>query len=243
MKKLSIIIATVSLGLASCSSSPPNPSALLSPGPSPGISPAPSPGAATTALTPTPVASTPPVKTVPISGLIPSIDPALRRKEIAKGRQDPFTNFTVQKEQQVKPRKQPVSINVGPRTVANHPPIPPGGTAFNPSTQPNSRPTPPPGPPAPDLANATLISGVITIGNSIKVVVKAPNENTSRYVQPGQFISNGKVLLKRVENPTSSMPIIVLEENGQEVYKKIGQAITAQPKTPTQPGAGILFGE
>jgi len=198
MKKLSLFMAIASLGLASCSSSPP------------------------------PVTSSPFVPQIAITGLIPPIDPDSRRKEVSKGKQDPFLLFPIKATQQVK------AINSKPKnsSIANNP---------GPIKSPPIVEKTPEEVPKTDLANDTLVSGVISIGNNIKILLKAPNENNTRYVQVGQYISNGQILVKRVENPNSSTPIVVLEENGQEVYKKVGQAIIAEPTHSPQPGAGILI--
>jgi hypothetical protein len=73
------------------------------------------------------------------------------------------------------------------------------------------------------------------VGNEPQAIVKAPNEVTSRYVKVGQRLSNGQVLVKRIEMGEGSEPIVVLEENGVEVSKLVGErpAAPAQPATPT----------
>jgi hypothetical protein len=76
--------------------------------------------------------------------------------------------------------------------------------------------------PAASLANAVEVSGVVVVGSVAHVIVKAPNEVSSRHRQVGQRLANGQVLIKRLELKTGFEPIIILEENGLEVVKAIG---------------------
>ena len=127
----------------------------------------------------------------------------------------------------------PTAANVAPSTTAT------------PSAAPTVSPTPMvapepqipalPPPPEPTLARAVEVSGVVQIGNEPQAIVKAPNEATSRYVRVGQRLSQGQVLVKRIEVNEGSEPVVILEENGIEVAKLVGDrpAAPAQPGTPT----------
>jgi hypothetical protein len=42
-------------------------------------------------------------------------------------------------------------------------------------------------------------------------------------VREGQTIANGQVLVKRIEVQESGEPVVVLEENGIEVSRRIGE--------------------
>jgi hypothetical protein len=53
--------------------------------------------------------------------------------------------------------------------------------------------------------------------------VKARNEPTSRYIKVGQRIASGQVLIKRVDFPSGGDPVVILEENGVEVAKIVGE--------------------
>lgn len=77
--------------------------------------------------------------------------------------------------------------------------------------------------PATTLADGVEVSGVINVNGVPQAIVKAPNEETSRYVGVGQRLSNGRVLVKRIEMNNGSEPIVILEENGVEVAKAIGE--------------------
>ncbi|WP_333048457.1 hypothetical protein [Microcoleus sp. S13C4] len=92
-------------------------------------------------------------------------------------------------------------------------------------------PAPPP-PPSTDLATGTEVSGVVKVGNETQVIVKVPNEPTSRYVKVGQRLSNGQVLVKRVDIKPGADPIVVLEENGVEVAKAVGEKPASRQAQP-----------
>ena len=91
----------------------------------------------------------------------------------------------------------------------------------DPNPSPATRPGPPP--PSTDIAQAIEISGVVKVGNEIFVIVKAPSEATSRYIKVGQRIANGQVLIKRVVFRAGQDPLVVLEENGVEISKTVGE--------------------
>jgi hypothetical protein len=84
--------------------------------------------------------------------------------------------------------------------------------------------------PTANLANAVEVSGVVMVGGVAQAIVKAPNEETSRYVRVGQRLSNGQVLVKRIEMNGGSDPIVILEENGVEVSRAVGTAVAAANK-------------
>jgi hypothetical protein len=78
--------------------------------------------------------------------------------------------------------------------------------------------------PQPTLARQVEVTGVVKVGNTVQAIVKAPNEPSSRYVGVGQMLSNGQILVKRIEINTGSEPIVVLEENGIEVRVMVGSS-------------------
>ncbi len=101
--------------------------------------------------------------------------------------------------------------------------------------------------PQPDLARATEVSGVVQVGNTTQVIVRAPNELTTRYVSVGQKLANGQVIIKRVEMNPGGDPVVILEQNGIEVAKTIGEKPTTSgtsdapgkstPHNPSQPSS------
>ncbi len=83
--------------------------------------------------------------------------------------------------------------------------------------------------PQPTLARQVEVTGVVKIGGTVQAIVKAPNEPTSRYVGVGQRLSNGQILVKRIELNPGLDPIVILEENGIEVPMAVG---SSKKKTP-----------
>jgi hypothetical protein len=95
--------------------------------------------------------------------------------------------------------------------------------------------TPPTAKPAivPELAQAVQVSGVSVINGQTQVIVKLPGESFSRYISVGEKVLNGKVLIKRVQDPTATTPIVVLEEAGIEVLRRVGEKpMIANKDTP-----------
>jgi hypothetical protein len=64
------------------------------------------------------------------------------------------------------------------------------------------------------------------------VIVRVPSEPTSRYVKVGQRLSNGQVLVKRVDLNSGGDPIVILEENGVEVAKSVGEKPPSRDQKP-----------
>ncbi len=119
--------------------------------------------------------------------------------------------------------------NFGPNPGASKPSNPkfskPLSIPLSPSqpAKPLGIPTLPPIP-QPTLARQVEVTGVVKVGNTVQAIVKAPNEPTSRYVGVGQLLSNGQILVKRIEINPGSEPIVVLEENGIEVRVMVGSS-------------------
>lgn len=159
------------------------------------------------------------------AGLIQPTNVNQRTKQVQQGRPDPFAGlFAIPK---------PV-VAVKPKIVPRLPkpvvaPPPPKPVVIKPA------PLPPPAPiepPQPDLAKAVSVLGVLEIGNQYQAIVKVPNEATSRNVSQGQRLSDGQVLVKRIEMYPGSEPIVILEQNGIEVSRAVGQ----EPAQPDQQG-------
>ena len=87
-----------------------------------------------------------------------------------------------------------------------------------------------PMPPQPDLARAVKVTGVVQVGETLYAIVNAPNEPSSRYVQAGQRLSNGKVLVRRID-ASGAEPQVVLEQFGVEVVRAVGEG--GAPASPT----------
>jgi hypothetical protein len=85
----------------------------------------------------------------------------------------------------------------------------------------------------PNLARTVGVSGVIEVGGRTQVIVKLPNESFSRYVEVGDRIYDGKITVKRIEGEQTLTPIVILEEVGVEIARKVGDV--AGPVTPETP--------
>lgn len=88
-------------------------------------------------------------------------------------------------------------------------------------------------PPQPKIARAVVVTGIVLIGEVPQAIIKAPNEPTSRYVQPGQRLMNG-VLVKRIEMRQGSNPTVILEQYGIEVIKQVGEKPAEESKPVTK---------
>ncbi len=137
-------------------------------------------------------------------------------------------------------------------TVAQVPTLPelPVSEALPQWRDPNAPLTPPPTaaaptiilPPPPDtrIARAISVSGVMQVGDQARVILKAPTEPTSRYVNVGERIANGQVLVKRVKLNVAGDPIVIFEQNGVEIAVEVGtfedmdeQLNLLQPSSPS----------
>jgi hypothetical protein len=206
---------------------------------------------------PAPVAAVPPdgksdilVDTGLDSVFIPSTDPEARRVANKEGRPDPFADFSFQptgvkfapppppepKEPTQSVPKVP-SVNAGnngntngtlPTLGSNGNNNGKGTSLVSSSSVLDFSPVLPELPRA-DLAEETMVNGVIELNGVKNILVQAPNE-ASRYVQVGDYIANGQVKVKRVDFRRNS-PVVVLEQYGVEVYKEIKDVLLAD-RTP-----------
>lgn len=191
-----------------------------------------------------------PGATVP--GLIQSTNGDERARQVQasiaaqKGKKDPFAGLPP-----ALPRTPTVSSQVpnvprlpnNPRRTAGTPFAPPRSAPRNTPLPPPSSPLPARGapantptiaalPPQPSttLASSVEVTGVVNVGGRMQAIVKAPNEATSRYVGIGQRLSDGQVLVKRIDM-SGSDPVVVLEQNGVEVSKVVGEKAPSQQTT------------
>lgn len=86
------------------------------------------------------------------------------------------------------------------------------------------------------VASQVQVSGIASVSGEKYAIVKAPGEPTSRYVRPGDRLSNGAVLVKRIENRPGTQPFLVLEERGEEVTLTVGANATSDEE-PTAAAA------
>lgn len=190
------------------------------------------------ASAPQAVPPSPPLDTVVVGSLPPeliaSTNPNQRIQEIQRNRPDPFARVATAPVVQVERTAQPVpstpaaspqrssgsgtasssgSGTLQPGQLAPIPQLVPGASGSVASLEPPE--------PQPELARAVQVSGVVQIGSVPYAIVTAPNEPTSRYVRVGQLLSNGEVLVKRIEMSQGYEPVVVLEQLGVEVVRSV----------------------
>jgi len=236
------LIGTVALTMAGCAAEEETPTAS-SPSPEATASPA------STAQKPfaKPLVAQKPTVPTAIPGLIQSTNPDERARQVQANLQakattrDPFAGLPP-----TLPKAKPATVPTKVPTVSK---LPQGRTQpLSPSTPPPPSSLPPqpglpgsptaigsPGPsiaalpeqPKATLANEVEVSGVIQVGGVTQAIVRAPNEPTSRYVRVGQRLSDGQILVKRIEMNAAGSPVVVLEENGIEVSRSVGERAKA----------------
>ncbi len=187
----------------------------------------PNPNSASTAITNQGGASSPnQSRTAPMNSTGTSANPNPGR---LANLGSPNTRATAPGGQTVTPRRTvPTLPNLPIAQVPDLPAIP---NTTPPTSWRDPNPPPPkpvvvqpltPPPPSTDLAQAMEVTGILQVGNQTKIILKAPAEPTSRYVNVGQRVSNGQVLVKRVKFDTGGEPIVIFEQNGVEIAKSVG---------------------
>lgn len=88
-------------------------------------------------------------------------------------------------------------------------------------------------PPDTKAAEGTVVTGTVEIGGTIYAIIQATDEPTPRNVRAGQLISNGRVLVKRIDT-NSEPPIVVLQQNGVEVLRAVGAPVVASSTDTSQ---------
>ncbi|EKQ68630.1 hypothetical protein OsccyDRAFT_3168 [Leptolyngbyaceae cyanobacterium JSC-12] len=177
--------------------------------------------------------------TRPVPGLLQPTNAKARTNSIVTGRRDPFapiSSSTVpivmssgQKAPNVAPLpttvaiapKQPPTIILPP--ITSTPPVLPLPNLPTSSALPpvgvTSVPVTPPSPTS--LAESIEVSGVVQVAGKWSVIVKEPTASSSRHVAVGEYLENGKVLVKKIVSPGSTDPIVVLQQNGVEIRKSL----------------------
>ena len=146
-----------------------------------------------------------------VTGLIPATQPEIRVRGSIRGRQDPFAVVSIKPEIEIIEEEESEIETAKSESSAIEKP-----------DDLSSIPTIEEELPVAELAENVLITGLIELGDHIKLIVQAPEETSTRYVEVGQYLSNGQILVKRIE-PGFSSPTVILEENGIEVEKIVGQ--------------------
>jgi hypothetical protein len=190
-----------------------------------------------------------PLATIPVKGLMKATRPAdLVDQTAMNANRDPFSalpssglNLPLMKSS--KPKSAPQSTPLvqknktgTPRSIASQPirrqPLP--SAPLSPlATVPIQNTLPPLGnsnpmaflPIAPlvsptNLAEQVEITGVIQVGDRIMAIAKAPEETSARYINSGDVLSSGRIIVREIRAGNS--PTVILEQNGQRIVKSIG---------------------
>lgn len=127
-------------------------------------------------------------------------------------------------------RRGNIPANKETSTILGLPPVPSSSSTSGSTVTESGSPTFIPQLPAlpqPQLAPGIVVTGVIEVQGEAYAIVKAPSEPYSRHVKVGQYISNGQVLVKRIEMNGAPEPIIVFEELGMEITRVVGEQTVA----------------
>lgn len=198
-----------------------------------------------------PVVPQAPIKSnraIPVPGLLQPTNATARVPSIVVGRRDPFAMVPSSVPPIVVSTANPgvPKVAVAPLpapttrrlpSAAKLPPIslpplaaksPLGPLPTFPNTAalpPVSVPAVPAAPVAPpsrtSLADAIEVSGVVQVGGKWSVIVKEPNAVSSRHVAVGDYLENGKVLVKQIVAAGNANPVVVLQQNGVEIRKSV----------------------
>lgn len=83
---------------------------------------------------------------------------------------------------------------------------------------------PVPAAPSVSIPQSIQISGAMEMGGRYSIIVEVPGEG-SRYASVGDRLAGGTVLIKRVEM-NGQEPRVILEHNGQEIVRTVGDRTT-----------------
>ncbi|MDX2245042.1 MAG: hypothetical protein NW224_30565 [Leptolyngbyaceae cyanobacterium bins.302] len=171
----------------------------------------------------------------PVPGLLQPTNAKARANAIVTGRRDPFAAIPGSAPTIVVSANRPTAkVNVAPLPTGSAAsnklpaiPLPPLATAPLPNL--SNSPLPPLGVPAAPivppsrtaLAESIQVSGVVQVSGKWSVIVKEPSASSSRHVAVGEYLENGKVLVKKVVSPNSTDPIVVLQQDGVEIRKSL----------------------
>lgn len=162
-----------------------------------------------------------------VSGLIPATNPNVRVSGSIRGRQDPFALVDIEPKIEIEPEQIEEDPDNAPQSkVANNESgVPTIDSLDNQGKNSESLPT---------LAEQVIITGIVKLGSMTKIIVKAPEEAYTRHVGIGEYLSNGQVLVKRIEGLDSPSPKIVLEQKGVEVSKQVGELPLTEEESETR---------
>lgn len=169
-----------------------------------------------------------PLQPIPVPNLIPPTAVADHLPRVPTGRADPFsalpvtpTVIALSNPTSLPTQMQPPSLQPAMLPPAGALPLPASALPSFPGASGSAGVSGIPAQPV-SLAQAIEITGVVQTGRATSVLLKVPDEHTSRYASVGDRLANGRVLIKRVE--MGAEPVVVLEQDGKEISKSIGHS-------------------
>ncbi len=137
----------------------------------------------------------------------PTAKPMTKIAAIPLRSQQPTTTAALPQLPRLRPITRPTTPNNLP-TVPVQNTFPPAPIPWLPVVSPTA------------LADQVEITGVVQVGDRVMAIAKAPEETSARYVNTGDRLSSGRVIVREIR--TGGSPVVVLEQNGQKVVKSIG---------------------
>jgi len=151
--------------------------------------------------------------------LVEPTSPAKRTPQVQKGRPDPFAPlFSEEQTQPEEPVPQPLPPSPAPAQLELQPPP---TTEIRQVTQ---------------YAARIVLKGASEAEDGKSALVQLPGEPSPRFVNEGEVVKvgRGEVRFARIEDVDSSSPRIILEENGVEVVRALGQRPTKRNSSESQ---------
>ncbi|HIK14449.1 MAG TPA: hypothetical protein IGS53_04040 [Leptolyngbyaceae cyanobacterium M33_DOE_097] len=99
-------------------------------------------------------------------------------------------------------------------------PTPPTGVSPNTTAAAPTRPSTP-------QADGIVVTGVVQVNGKVYAIIQESAGFPSTYVRVGQRLANGAVVVKRINITPGGEPTVVLEQNGVEVTKVVGEGAAA----------------
>ena len=162
-----------------------------------------------------------------IAGLIPATDPEDRVRSSVRGRNDPFSILTLNPQIKIDEEKRQSLIKSQNRSDK-------ASRLRNNDNSLSDLPVPE-AVFEPTLAQDVIVTGLYEADGRTRIIVQAPEESSSRYIEVGQYLSNGQVLVKRIDRNNFPGPIIILEQSGVEVAKTIGSDLSEDDSISSLP--------
>lgn len=151
--------------------------------------------------------------------LVEPTSPAQRTPQVQKGRPDPFAPLFSDEQQ---------TRQIAPAPQSLPPPPAPVQSELQPPTAEVRQVT--------QYASRIVLKGASEGEDGRSALVQLPGEPSPRFVDEGEVVKvgRGEIRFARIEDVASSSPRIVLEENGVEVVRALGQRPTKRNPSESQ---------